>query len=397
MYNLLAKSEQLVRYTATQYSRYLYTTVRWDNRLIGIKGARGTGKTTLLLQRLKSLQLPATKAAYFSLDDIFFTQNLFADVAEQFYREGGKMLFLDEVHKYPGWAREIKNLYDFFPDLQVVFTGSSIIDLAKEEGDLSRRALMYELQGLSFREYLGLSGIVNIESLSLQDLLHNATAIRDLFPADFRPLAHFRTYLSQGYYPFFKEDPEGFHQRLAQMVRVVVEYDMTSLKGFDPRNARKLLQLLFILSANVPYKPNLTQLAQKADVHRNTILNYLVYLENARLIRLLQASGVGLSLLQKPEKVYLNNTNLAYALSGEPPNTGNLRETFFISQMQSLFTVTAPSQGDFLVDNQYLFEIGGKQKTYDQIAGHPNSYVVRDDLEYPVGKFFPLWVFGCLY
>jgi len=351
----------------------------------------------MLLQRLKSLQLPPTKAAYFSLDDLFFTENRFSDIAGQFYREGGKYIFLDEVHKYPGWAREIKNMYDFYPDLQVVFTGSSIIDIAKEEADLSRRVLMYELQGLSYREYLELIGVCQFEAIPLVAILERAEDIRDVFPVDFRPLEHFRAYQSHGYYPFFREDLEGFHQRLAQLVRVVVEYDMANLKGFDPRNARKLLQLLFILSANVPYKPNLVQLAQKTDIHRNTILNYLVYLENARLIRLLQPAGSGLSILQKPEKIFLNNTNLAFALSGEPPNTGNLRETFFFSQLQSQYSVTAPEKGDFLVDNRYVFEIGGKQKKHDQIAGIPDSYVLRDDMEYPIGKFLPLWIFGCLY
>ncbi len=380
-----------------RFMRYLYQEIRWDNRLIGIKGARGTGKTTLMMQRLKSLGLQASQAAYFSLDDIFFTQNPFSHTVEQFYRQGGKAVFLDEVHKYPGWAREVKNLHDFYPDLQIVFTGSSIIDLAKEEGDLSRRALMYELQGLSYREYLGIRDIFKVNSFPLEELLHRSGDIREVFPPDFRPLEHFRDYLTIGYYPFFQDDQEGFLQRLAQLVRIVIEYDMAELKGFDPRNAKKLLQLLFILSNNVPFKPNLTQLAQKADIHRNTILNYLVYLENARLIRLLQPAGFGVSILQKPEKIYLNNTNLAYALSSTAPNTGNLRETFFFSQIQCSHAVSSPSRGDFLVDEQYTFEIGGKQKTHEQIAGLSNSFVIRDEQEFPVGKSLPLWLFGFLY
>ncbi|MDO8366050.1 MAG: AAA family ATPase, partial [Saprospiraceae bacterium] len=376
---------------------YLFAQVRWDNRLIGIKGARGTGKTTLILQRLKSMQALPTQAAYFSLDDLYFTQNHFSKTVEQFYREGGKAVFLDEVHKYPGWAMEVKNLHDFYPDLNIVFTGSSIIDLAKEEGDLSRRVLMYELQGLSFREFLDLEGEVKIPVLSLEHLTDRTNDFGAAFPFDFRPLEWFKEYLSRGYYPFFREDREGFHQRLQQLVRTVVEYDMATLKGFDPRNARKLLQLLYILSANVPYNPNLTQLAQKADIHRNSVLNYLIYLEQARLIRLISPEGRGLSLLQKPEKIYLNNPNLAFALAGEGNNPGTLRETFFASQVGAVHRLTSPPKGDFKVDERWLFEIGGVNKTHQQIADLPESFVVRDGLEFPVGKSLPLWMFGCLY
>lgn len=397
MENLLAKSAALVQRTPENFHRYLFTQVRWDNRLIGIKGARGTGKTTLILQRLKSMHALPTQAAYFSLDDLYFTQNHFSKTVEQFYREGGKTVFLDEVHKYPGWALEVKNLYDFYPDLNIVFTGSSIVDLAKEEGDLSRRVLMYELQGLSFREFLELEGAVKIPVLSLEQLTSRSSDFTTAFPVDFRPLEWFKAYLSRGYYPFSREDQEGFHQRLQQLVRTVVEYDMATLKGFDPRNGRKLLQLLYILSANVPQTPNLTQLAQKADIHRNSVLNYLLYLEQARLIRLVSPEGRGLSLLQKPEKIYLNNPNLAFALAGEGNNPGTLRETFFASQVGAVHRLAAPPKGDFKVDERWLFEIGGLNKTHQQIADLPDSFVVRDGLEIPVGKTLPLWMFGCLY
>lgn len=397
MENLLAKSAALVQRTSENFHRYLFDQVRWDNRLIGIKGARGTGKTTLILQRLKSMKALPTQVAYFSLDDLYFTQNHFSKTVEQFYQEGGKTVFLDEVHKYPGWAMEVKNLYDFYPDLNIVFTGSSIVDLVKEEGDLSRRVLMYELQGLSFREFLDLEGNIKIPVFSLEHLTNRSGDFGDAFPVDFRPLEWFKEYLSRGYYPFSREDREGFHQRLQQLVRTVVEYDMATLKGFDSRNARKLLQLLYILSANVPYNPNLTQLAQKADIHRNSVLNYLLYLEQARLIRLISPEGRGLSLLQKPEKIYLNNPNLAFALAGESTNPGTLRETFFASQVGAIHRLTAPPKGDFKVDERWVFEIGGANKTHQQIADLSESFVVRDGLEFPVGKSLPLWMFGCLY
>lgn len=397
MEQLLLKSDHLVRRTAMSFRRQALPAINWANRLVGVKGARGTGKTTLLLQRLRELGLPAGQAAYFSLDDLYFTTHALAPVLEQFYRQGGRYAFLDEVHKYPGWAREIKNLYDFYPQLQIAFTGSSIIDLAREEADLSRRALLHELPGLSYREFLIFNGYFKPPVLKLADILHPDNAWRDALPPDFRPLEQFRNYLNYGYYPFSQEDREGYHQRLQQMVRQVVEYDMAELQGFDARNARKLLQLLFILSANVPYQPNLTKLAQEADIHRNTVLNYLLYLEQARLIRLVQAPGAGLGLLRKPEKVYLDNTNLAYALYPTEPNLGNLRETFFLSQVQTLHQVAAPPKGDFLLDGRWTIEIGGPGKTFDQIGAEPNAFVVRDELDFPAGRILPLWVFGMLY
>lgn len=397
MDNLLVKSAALVHRTSFEFSRYLFNKIHWDNRLLGIKGARGVGKTTLLLQRIKSLGLPARTAAYFSLDDLYFTEHKFSHTIEAFYKNGGKYVFLDEVHKYPGWSMEIKNLYDFYPDLHIVFTGSSIIDLAKQEGDLSRRVLMYELQGLSFREYLSFYGIAKAPLWTLEEICARPDGLQEFFPADFRPLAAFQDYLRIGYYPFFREDPAGYEQRLQQMVRTVIEYDMSEIKGFDPRNARKLLQLLFILANNVPYKPNLSQLSQKADIHRNTVLNYLLYLEQARLLLLMQPEGFGISLLQKPEKVYLQNPNLAFALSAQTPNVGNLRETFFACSVGAGHLLSVPKQGDFLVDGNRLFEIGGSQKSHHQIADIPDSYVVRDGIEYTAGNYIPLWAFGCLY
>jgi len=397
MEQLLIKSDNLVRRTPMGFRRQAMPVINWSIRLLGIKGARGTGKTTLLLQRLRELGLPANQAAYFSLDDLYFTNHELAPTLEQFYRQGGEYIFLDEVHKYPGWAREIKNLYDFYPQLNIAFTGSSIIDLAREEVDLSRRALLHELPGLSYREFLIFNEYFQAPALTLGDILNPKASWRDSLPADFRPLEQFRNYLAYGYYPFSKEDKDGYHMRLQQLIRQVVEYDMAELQGFDPRNARKLLQLLFVLSANVPYKPNLTKLAQEADIHRNTVLNYLIYLEQARLIRLVQVPGAGLGLLRKPEKVYLNNTNLAYALHSAEPNVGNLRETFFLSQLQPLHHISAPPNGDFLIDDQWTIEIGGAGKTFAQIAAQSNAFVVRDALEYPIGNILPLWVFGMLY
>jgi len=270
---------------------------------------------------------------YITLDDLYFTSNSIVDFATDFYQKGGKHLFLDEVHKYPEWAKSIKNLHDQYPDLQIVFTGSSIIDIAREEGDLSRRALMYQLWGLSFREYLDLADVAHFDKLSLDAILSDGREWRQLFPASFKPLVYFKNYLKYGYYPFSFQDIDSYLLRLQQLIRVIVEYDMASLRDFDIRNAKKMLQLLYILSENVPFKPNLSALAKKSLIHRNTVGNYLYFLEQAKLIRLLHPPGISVSLLQKPEKIYLDNTNLSYALSFSEPDIGNIRETFFASQV----------------------------------------------------------------
>lgn len=394
---LLEKSSLLSARIQTSFKRYLYSRINWNNRLTGIKGARGTGKTTLLLQRMLELGKSPEEAAYFSLDDIYFTTHSLVDTATEFYKKGGKYLFLDEVHKYPDWAIHIKNLYDFYPDLQIVFTGSSIIDIAREEGDLSRRARMYELQGLSYREYLAYTGRFTIEPFSLEEIIDKDKSWKNKFPPEFRPLQYFEHYLENGYYPFFKEDPEGFSDRLKQLIRLTVESDMAELHDFDIRNARKMLQLLYILSANVPFKPNISKLSEKSQIHRNTINSYLNFLEQARLIRLLYPAGISVAALQKPEKIHLDNTNFSYALSLSKPEKGNLRETFFVNQLSSQHEMRYPGKGDFIADEKYVFEIGGKNKSNIQIRGTLNSFRVLDDTEYPGSDAIPLWLFGFLY
>lgn len=394
---LLQRSQLLVNQATLDFKRYLYTKIKWTNRLIGIKGARGTGKTTILLQYLKELNARPTEAAYFTLDDLYFTTNSLVEIAEEFYRGGGKYLFLDEVHKYPDWSRHIKNLYDFYPDLKIVFTGSSIIDIAKEEVDLSRRALMYDLHGLSYREYLSLMGILTIEPFTIDELLDLDKGWQKVFPVAFRPLQYFGDYLRHGYYPFFAEDQESLSERIQQLIRIIVEYDMAELHDFDIRNAHKMLQLFYVLATNVPYKPNITALAKKSGVHRNTINNYLSFLEQAQLIRQLYYTGISIVALQKPEKIYLNNTNLAYALASIEPNEGNLRETFFASQLAAEHKLNYTSTGDFVVNGKWTFEIGGKNKTLKQLQGVENGFRVIDDVEFTVNDALPLWAFGFLY
>jgi predicted AAA+ superfamily ATPase len=397
MITLLEQSERLVTNVSLDFKRYLYDFIKWDNRLIGVKGARGTGKTTLLLQWIKNQNLPTEKAAYFSLDDLYFTTHSLKDTVSQFYKNGGIILVLDEVHKYKNWSLEIKNCYDFYPDLKIIFTGSSIIDIAKQEGDLSRRALLYELVGLSFREYLVMLNNINLPTLTLDDLLFNSSEVKKKIPADFRPLNYFSSYLNFGYYPFGIADTWSVHQRINQLVRTIVEIDMAELKDFDIRNAKKLLQLIYVIAQQVPFKPNISNLAIKTGIHRNSLNNYLYYLEQAKIISLLFPAGNSIATLQKPEKIVLNNTTLLNALAEEKSITGTARETFFVSQLSTFHKVQLPKQGDFIINDKYTFEVGGKSKGQKQIEGIENAWIVKDDIELPMLKTIPLWMFGLLY
>ena len=394
---LLEQSERLISNINLNFKRYLFDTIRWDSRLIGIKGARGTGKTTLLLQWIKEQNLPTEKAAYFSLDDLYFLEHSLKETVTQFYKNGGSVLVLDEVHKYKNWSIEIKNIYDFFPELKIIFTGSSIIDISRQEGDLSRRALMYELPGLSYREYLSMLGIINLPVIGLEELLFNSAEIKKKIPPTFRPLEHFNNYLNYGYYPFGIVDSSSIHQRINQLIRTIVEVDMAELKDFDIRNAKKLLQLVYVIAQQVPFKPNISSLAIKTNIHRNSLNNYLYYLEQAKILSLLFPAGNSTAVLQKPEKIFLNNTTLLAALAEQKPNIGTVRETFFLSQLQTLHKVQLPKQGDFYVNNTYTFEVGGKGKGQKQLESLENAWVVKDDIEFPMLKTIPLWMFGLLY
>lgn len=371
--------------------------IDWSWRLVGILGARGAGKTTLLLQYLKRNIGIGNEAMYASLDDIYFSGHTLYNLAQEFSNKGGKYLFIDEVHKYPSWSAELKNIYDSIPDLNVVFTGSSIIDLLKQDTDLSRRAITYELNGLSFREYLALNKTATLQAIDLGTILHHHSEISLELSSQFKPLLHFNNYLKHGYYPFFIESEKLYQLRLEQVLQLTMENDLAFIDGYDPRNAFKIKQLLYIIAENVPFKPNLVRISEKIGIHRNTLINYLFYLEKARIINLLYPSGISVSILQKPEKIFLNNPNLAWLLSEQTPNKGSLRETFFFNQISAAHIVKAPKAGDFEVDNQWIFEIGGEKKTAKQIHQIPNGYIVSDDIEIGAYQKIPLWLFGMLY
>ncbi|WPR74270.1 ATP-binding protein [Algoriphagus sp. NG3] len=397
---LLLKSNVLIRNQKLDFTRFLFDKIDWNDRLIGILGARGTGKTTLLLQ-LAAQEFSSQNTGrilYTSLDDIYFSANSLITLAEQFEKLGGEILILDEVHKYPNWAREIKNIYDFQRNLKLIFTGSSIIDMIKENADLSRRAIFYNLPGLSFREYLNISGLGDFEAIELETLIKGHESIANEITKDFKPLIHFPNYLKAGYYPFFKENPNTYHIRIEQVLKLVLEIDLQFIKGIDPHNLRKLYQLLYILSQSVPFTPNISKLSEKIGITRNTLLLYLSYLEKAKIINSLQANGKSTSILQKPDKIYLENTNLGYAISKQEINIGNERETFFLNQLKNAdHEVHLPKNGDFSVNDTYVFEVGGYNKSATQLQNQANSYVVSDGLEVGFKSKIPLWLFGFLY
>ncbi|MCH7415746.1 AAA family ATPase [Belliella sp. R4-6] len=394
MENLVNKSKLIVGGTSLDIIRSKYDEIDWDSRLIGILGARGTGKSTLVLQYLKKKYGLSDLAAYWSLDDIYFSNHTLIETIENFYQVGGRFLVLDEVHKYPSWARELKNAYDFYKDLKVVFTGSSVIDMLKLDVDLSRRAILYHLTGLSFREYLNFANKMQLRVFSLDEILSNHIELANSVLVKVNPLAEFENYLKHGYYPFFLEGTKTYHLRIEQIIRLIIETELQFIEGMDIHKTKRIHQLLGLIAQSVPFKPNVAKLSEKIGIHRNTLTTYFHYLEKAKIINSLYAVGKSTSVLQKPDKVYLENTNISYALAGAKLDKGNLRETFFYSQLAEKHQLSLPNNGDFMLDEKFTIEVGGKNKTDFQIKNQPDSFLAVDDV--PIGSYnrIPLWLFG---
>jgi predicted AAA+ superfamily ATPase len=390
--------ELLIHRQNVGFKRYLNGKVSWDQRLTGIKGFRGVGKTTLLLQYIKEKYGLSDVALYISLDHIYFTEHRFSDLVEMFVAHGGEHLFVDEIHKYPEWAVELKNVYDLYPGLRITFTGSSLLEILNSRADLSRRALMYHMHGLSFREYLNLSLGLSLKTYSLEEILEHHRDIVFTITEQVKPLKYFDKYLEEGYFPFFIDDREFYLQRLREIVNMIIDVEFPQLRGVDPLKSRKIKQLLYIIAQSVPFKPNISKLASRIGVSRNTLYEYLHILDESDLLHHLNRDTAGIALLQKPDKIYLGNPNLAFALSsGSSPDRGNMRETFFLTQLMEGHHLTYPDEGDFLVDGKYLFEIGGKNKTSVQIKGKNYAFLAVDDTEYGQKNRIPLWLFGFLY
>ncbi|HRN41458.1 MAG TPA: AAA family ATPase [Vicingus sp.] len=382
----------------TQLSRSLMSEIHWDAKLIGIKGARGVGKTTLMLQYIKQqLSNELNVTLYVSLDHLWFTENTLVDLADTFVKRGGKHLFLDEVHKYENWTQELKNIYDAYPTLKVVFTGSSLLEILNARADLSRRAIVYHLQGLSFREYLILHTNNDFKKYSLNTILNHHTEISAEVLQHIKPLVYFDDYLKHGYFPFHLEQPDVYYMRINEIISMMLEIELPLLRGVDVGYVARIKQLLYIISQAVPFVPNVSKLSEKIGIERKTLLTYLHYLDEIALTKNLFKESFGISSLQKPQKIYLENTNYMYALNSESANKGNLRETFFANQLKQNHTITYTDLGDFLVDNKYTFEIGRKSKNNKQIKNTSNSFIAADDIEYGFGNKIPLWMFGFLY
>lgn len=394
---LYEKFYKKINLISLEFKRSLMNQIHWDARLIGIKGARGVGKTTLLLQYIKE-NLPIDETTlYVSLDNIWFAENKLSTLTDTFVKKGGKYLFLDEVHKYPNWSQELKNIYDDYPELKVVFTGSSLLEILNARADLSRRAVVYTLQGLSFREYLGLKTGLNLPVLGLEQLLGNHFPIAREINNQLKPLQYFEGYLKTGYFPFFLEVPELYYQRIEEVINMTLEIELPLLRKVEVSYISKLKQLLQILSESVPFIPNVSKLSERIGVNRNTFITYLYYLQEANLTRNLYKDASGITQLQKPDKIYLENTNFQFALAPSNTEIGAVRETFLANQLGYQFRIDYTEQGDFLIEQNYTIEVGGRGKTTQQTQGISNSYIAADNLEYGSGTKIPLWMFGFLY
>ncbi|MEI6049121.1 MAG: AAA family ATPase [Bacteroidota bacterium] len=392
------KFQQRINWVETRFIRSLMDEINWDARLIGIKGPRGVGKTTLLLQYIKlHLNKELETTLYVSLDNIWFNQHKLSDLVDDFIKKGGKYLFLDEVHRYPNWSQELKNLYDDYPGLHIVFTGSSLLQILNARADLSRRAIIYNMQGLSFREYLNLSTNSTFPVFSHEQILKGHLDLARQITLKIKPLQHFSTYLQTGYYPFFIDLPQLYFMRLEEVVNMVLDIELPLLRGLETAYIPKIRQLLQIVAESAPFVPNISKLSERIGINRTTLLSYLFYLNESQLILNLFKDASGITRLQKPDKLFLDNTNLIYAFSPQSVNTGNLRETFFVNQLKYRHKVEYSEQGDFRVASIHTFEIGGKNKSFRQLPEDGNSWIAADDIEYGHGNKIPLWLFGFLY
>lgn len=385
--------------TDLRFKRYLYGQINWDARLLGIKGARGVGKTTMLLQHIKETAGNSLDEVFYaSLDNMWFQTHSAEDLVEFLYTRGVTRIYLDEVHKYRDWTVLLKNLYDNYPDLNIVYTGSAMLAIDNSKSDLSRRQSLYTLHGLSFREYLEYEGIISLPSMTLEEMLKNHIRYAmNVTSAGIKVLKYFEQYLNEGYYPYYKEAGRDYLMRIGEVAQLVIDSDITAVEETITYSTRqKIKKLLMVVAENVPLEPNINKLAASLESTRDQTLKMLYWLDRAALLWLLTDKPKDYKHLTGPKKIYLNNTNLMNAL-GSRVSKGTQRETFFANQAGAVTDLLIPKQGDFLADGRYIFEVGGPQKTFDQIAGLPDSYLAIDDIEIGNGNRIPLWLFGCLY
>lgn len=398
--NLIEISAKRIRNTTEPFIRSIDKKINWNSRLIGIKGARGCGKTTLLLQHLKNNHMDLVssgKALFVSLDNIWFAKNSLLDLADAFSKNGGKILYLDEVHKCENWSIYIKNIYDDYPELQVVFTGSSLLQILDARADLSRRTVMYKMQGLSFREFLNIKTKNDFQELPLDEILINHTSHAFDICSKIKPFEYFSEYLKTGYYPFFTEGIDTYYMKLEETINMILEVELPLLRKIDIAYVPKLKKLLAIIAESSPFMLNTSKMAGAMEINRTTLLSYLKNLTDAKLIESLYKDLKGISSLQKPDKIFLENTNLMYLYQGKNVDEGNIRETFLVNQLIYNQTVEFSEVSDFLINNKYTIECGGRSKTGEQIKTCDNAFIAADGIEIGTGSKIPLWLFGFLY
>jgi hypothetical protein len=396
---LFDKQEIMLRTTSMNFVRSFMQCVNWSAPMICIRGARGVGKSTLLRQYIKQNFNPGSQEAlYCSLDWVYFSGHSILEVAEKFYKIGGKLLVLDEVHKYENWSREIKEISEIYPSLKIVLSGSSLLKILDGDADLSRRCRAYDMPGLSFREYLEFYKGIKISAVTLNEILESPFQIAAQVNELCRPLQYFHDYLQYGFYPFYITNPIDYYALIEQTENYVIDVELTQQRNVNPSNCRKIKALINVLAQNVPYDVDISKLAQTTGLQRNTILEYLNYLRDAKLINMLYSDLQTVKKMQKPDKIFLENPNLLYAFATVPVQVGTARECFVVNQLSVMHTVEYGKDcGDFKVDGKYTFEVGGGGKTFPQIANVPDSYILADDIELPRGNKIPIWMVGLLY
>ncbi len=398
METLYCKHKVLISQVSLDIVREIMHTIAWDRQLVAIRGSRGVGKTTLMRQYIKQRYgTSAGEALYCVMDSIYFTNHSLLDLAERFHMMGGKHLFLDEVHKYPTWSKEVKEIIDLWPDMKVTFTGSSLIQILNADADLSRRVLSYTMPGLSFREYLRFYKGIDLPAHSLQEILSAADNICEEVCRKCRPQPLFEEYLRVGYYPFYDGSEVEYYSRIENVVSFIVDQEMTQFCGVEPAYTRKLKAMMLYLADNIPYEVNIAKLSSYLEINKTTVLSYLASMQRAELLHLIYTDNKSVTKMQKPDKIYIHNPNMLCTLASQL-NIGTLRECFVVNQLACKHTVEyGKEHGDFKVDGRITFEVGGKDKSFEQIANLPDSYILADVMEYPIGKKLPLWIVGMLY
>jgi hypothetical protein len=397
MESLYLYQEQLIRATSFLFRRDFLDEIEWNERLIGLIGARGVGKTTLMLQHLTENTTSREETLYITIDNLAMSLDSLFSLAETFYKSGGKRLYIDEIHKFPNWALEIKNIYDLLPGLKVVFSGSSILKIMNNEVDLSRRAVIYPVSGLSFREFLQIKLSTNFPAYKLEEILKSHESITSTLTRSFQPLAWLNQYMKFGHYPYFLQSENTYGIKLNSTINYILENEISPVLKADLKTTQKLKRLLNIISASVPFQPNIVKLAEALELNRATLLTYLSLLDTADITNSLYNTGSFYGKLSKPGKILLVHPNLAFCLNPENINPGSLRESFVVNQLKNKYKVELSNSADFFIDEKFTFEIGGKGKTKRQIKNITESYIIADDIEVGYQNKIPMWLLGFLY